>query len=343
MLDRFVDRVRMRTSTDTPVQRVQAVTAVAAREFLIGEEVRARIDAIQRGGIARVLIENQPFSLRLPFHVNVGDTISLTVSAREPVLRFAMNDYPARTTQASGFSDTARFITALLAESEKLPVAPIAQTSPPLFEAPPHDAVQLAAALRDALSGSGMFYEAHQAQWVAGERSLASLFTEPQGRLPGTADGPKVAAQPADPAAPTTPPAPSIPEVEPEMPDLPVHRDVLPIVRQQLETLDSGQVAWRGLVWNDQPMEWHVTRHEPRSSDEPYTMSWQTRISLSLPHLGDVTAALLIGKQGITIAIHAGSPDTAASLTTQRAALQASLRGADINPLSITIEPDEQR
>jgi hypothetical protein len=43
---------------------------------------------------------------------------------------------------------------------------------------------QLAAALARTFSGSGLFYESHQAQWVAGERSLDSLRQEPQGKLP---------------------------------------------------------------------------------------------------------------------------------------------------------------
>ena len=48
--------------------------------------------------------------------------------------------------------------------------------------APPLPAV-CAALLKDAVSKSGLFYESHQAQWVAGEKSLVDILREPQGRL----------------------------------------------------------------------------------------------------------------------------------------------------------------
>jgi hypothetical protein len=41
----------------------------------------------------------------------------------------------------------------------------------------------LAAALRQTVSESGLFYESHLAQWLSGQRPPASLFDEPQNRL----------------------------------------------------------------------------------------------------------------------------------------------------------------
>jgi len=54
--------------------------------------------------------------------------------------------------------------------------------------------VQLAPLLRQALSQSGLFYEAHQAQWLAGKTDLASLLREPQAQGTGQP-------QPGSPAA----------------------------------------------------------------------------------------------------------------------------------------------
>jgi hypothetical protein len=45
--------------------------------------------------------------------------------------------------------------------------------------------MQLAPLLRQALSQSGLFYEAHQAQWLAGKTDLASLLREPQAQSAG--------------------------------------------------------------------------------------------------------------------------------------------------------------
>ncbi|HDR9731995.1 TPA: flagellar hook-length control protein FliK, partial [Burkholderia aenigmatica] len=41
----------------------------------------------------------------------------------------------------------------------------------------------LRAALAQAVSESGLFYESHLAQWLAGQRPLAALMREPQARL----------------------------------------------------------------------------------------------------------------------------------------------------------------
>lgn len=54
--------------------------------------------------------------------------------------------------------------------------------------------VALRAALAQAVSESGLFYESHLAQWLAGQRPLAALMREPQARL-------TAALAPADPDA----------------------------------------------------------------------------------------------------------------------------------------------
>ncbi|MDR2030774.1 MAG: flagellar hook-length control protein FliK [Azoarcus sp.] len=58
---------------------------------------------------------------------------------------------------------------------------------------------QLAPLLRQALVQSGLFYEAHQAQWLAGKIDLAALLREPQARqaLPGQAAAGGAGASPA--------------------------------------------------------------------------------------------------------------------------------------------------
>jgi len=69
-------------------------------------------------------------------------------------------------------------------EGEGKQAAPAAlNRSQPLVEAMPRTAADLAPVLKQALSQSGMFYEAHQARWVSGQLPTATLLQEPQGKL----------------------------------------------------------------------------------------------------------------------------------------------------------------
>ncbi|MEQ1772150.1 MAG: flagellar hook-length control protein FliK [Burkholderiales bacterium] len=330
MLNRLADRVRLRASAGAPAAPVHAITSTTPREFLVGEEVRAQVDSTQRGGLFRVLIENRPYLLRLPINAKSGDTILLTVTARDPKLQFEMNEYPSASAPTARLSDAARFITALLAESEKMPLAATALTGVPLLSGAPTNAGVLASALGNALAESGMFYESHLAQWVADERSLARLRHEPQAQLSPSTDTTGITVQSS---------TGDIHVVASAM-ELPVHRDALPIVRQQLETLDTGHVAWCGMVWAGQYMEWHVSDRSSHALTAPPERQWQTHLTLTLPRLGNVNATLSIGKRGVTIAVHASSGDIVSLLAAHRDLLQASLRDTGVNPLALTIESD---
>ena len=70
--------------------------------------------------------------------------------------------------------------------------------------------------LAQTLAGSGLFYESHQAEWVAGRRELAQIRQEPQARLTLAAAGASAATAPAaglgaSPRRASTPPLP-VPE-----------------------------------------------------------------------------------------------------------------------------------
>ena len=334
MLNRLADRVRIRTYAESPLPPLRAADAVGPRGFFVGDEIQARIESALPDGVFKVLIENQPYRLRLPCDARAGDAVQLIVTAREPLLKFALAEQPSAPAQAARLSDTARFITALLAESEKLPVSAlmpaVTTSSAPLLHGPPANSAALAAALRDALAESGMFYESHQAQWVNGERPLATLLNEPQARLP-LLSAPASATMPARVA--------DINGVA-GSPELPVHRDALPIVRQQLDTLESRHVAWQGLIWPDQPVEWQISEPPPRATPHPDEPPWQTRLKLTFPGLREIDAALLIGKRGVTITLRAALAGTAELLATNRASLQQALQAAGVDPLGITINAD---
>lgn len=327
MLNRLADRVRLRADVDNlsmlaPIQGIQ-------RAFAIGEELRGHINALQPDGIAKVIIDGRPFLLRLPFNANPGDWVHLTVSAREPKLRFELTAYPASATSPTQLSDAARFITALLAEADRLPVASPVISAAPLLPAAPATTPPLGRALARALAESGLFYESHLAQWAAGTRTLEALKNEPQSRLPAFGTSQAV-----------TPAGKEDTEATAGAAELPVHRDALAIVRQQLETLTTRQLHWHGTIWPDQILRWQIGEYPAGGSATAGEPQWQTQIRLHLPTLGYITATLCMDNTSAAIQIQAEEPDAVAALTAHRADLVNLLQALGVPAPRIAIAGD---
>jgi len=325
MLNRLSDLVRLRAFADLLVQPVSRAAATTLDRLAVGSQVIAHIELTRADGTVRAAIEGQPFELKLPIETRAGENIALRVTAREPQLRFILEPAAEAQPRAALLSDTARFITALLAESEKLPVRTVIAAGPPLLDAAPTDSRAVANVLRSALADSGMFYEAHQAQWVADERPLAALMREPQSRLEPL--------PPAD-ALPANQPATELPQLK----ELPVHRDALTAVRQQLETLETRQMIWQGSLWPGQTIEWTVGE-EPAASRSPggEEREWRSRVQMTLPRLGGIDATLVVSASGVRVNLRADNADSAALLNNQRRALGAALDNAGVTPLAIGV------
>lgn len=322
MLSRLADLVRLRAYADLLVQPVGRAAAVALANLEVGTHVTALVELARADGTVRASINGRPFELRLPFNAQRGDYIALRVAAREPQLRFILEAGGDPAPAAASLSETARFITALLAESDKLPVTTLAAAGAPLLDSAPADSRAIADALRHALADSGMFYESHQAQWIADERPLATLMREPQARLAPLGDD--LNSEPAAPAAP-------------QLKELPVHRDALTVVRQQLETLETRQVVWQGTLWPGQTIEWQVGEEPSQSRAAPEERAWQSRLRLTLPRLGGIDATLSVSSQGVRINLRATSEESAAVLEHNRQSLRDGLANAGVQALGIAV------
>ena len=322
MLSRLADLVRLRAYSDLLVQPVGRAAAVSLANLDVGARVIALVELARSDGSVRARIDGQPFDLKLPFNARAGESIALRVAAREPQLRFTLDAGADSAPRPASLSETARFITALLAESEKLPVTSMPAAGPPLLDGPPTNSRAIANVLRSALADSGMFYESHQAQWVAEERPLAALLREPQSRLrPLTAH-----AMPDTPAGET-----------PQLKELPAHRDALTVVRQQLETLETHQVVWQGTLWPGQTIEWQVGREPapPNLPDEEH--EWRSRLRLTLPRLGDIDATMVVSAHGVRVNLRANTQDSAAMLDENRQSLRDALADAGVPSLGIGV------
>lgn len=301
--------VRMRTQTDPgQVQALAPVRGIPAGlpEFQPGQSFTARIQELLPDSTYKALVAGRQLTLQLPEGASPGDLLELTVVDRtlHSVIARRAEGQPtpgqvdARPYPYARISDTGRLIGQLLpAENEAPPPAALSRGQAVLAQ-PPVSGGQLASALRNAVSQSGLFYEAHQAQWVAGERPLISLRAEPQGQLPVTprpmaslvhvpAPGHESGTLPAGSAGPDAvrgePSQAPRADFAPRFMESPAGRSeaqtsaattgsaqqsaaasvpdgIRAIVQQQLDAVATQRLAWHGDVWPGQAIDWAIQR-----------------------------------------------------------------------------------
>lgn len=348
-----------------PVTPISPVTAITDSQnfpdsFIEGQKYLALIEARLFNGNSRVLVADQLLQMKLPDNFQPGSKLELVFIARKPEPQFlVINQTAADTTENNAsISPTGRFLGTLIQDMLKqTPAAantsgtgsnntisggtifssannngnimPSLIGSKPIFSSLPINSAELPGLLQKAIVQSGLFYESHQAQWVQGENTLKNLQQEPQGKLmlvTSEASSTKAAIAAS---------------MNPEMP---VHQQVIPLVQQQLNTLETGHLFWRGEVWQGQSMDWNI--YEESNSDEknndesPQAVQWRTQIRLSMPQLGDITATIALSAQGINIKLNTSQLDTANLLKGNRMPLTTDMQSAGITIQALEIQHD---
>lgn len=302
-----------------------------------GDILSARVEAKLPDGSYKVMVAGQPMSMALPSYIAPGDTLELAFVTREPRLTFALKDVP-QAAPALLLSAAGRLIAATMLQPGELVLSVAASATAPLLAAPPADGARLSGALAQTLAESGIFYESHQAEWIAGKRDLAQIRQEPQARLTQSAPPPEAGTAAAAAAAielPSAAPA--------QQPEQTIHPRTAPLVQQQLAALDSARVVLQLEIWPKQWMQWEIEEHQLGAGREPDAPpSWHTRLRLNLPQLGELKAALTLAGDGVRIRLEANSAASAALLRDHRASLQAALATAGVPPAGIAIAHHEQ-
>ncbi len=123
----------------------------------------------------------------------------------------------------------------------------------------------------------------------------------------------------------------------------PAHPETLPIVRQQLEAIDSRQVMWQGQVWPGQTMEWQIEERNARAPGSEMIMpEWQTSLHLMLPQLGEISARLTLQPNGIRVQLDATDPASASLLAEQRTALQQGMASSGLQLVEMKVSHEHQ-
>ena len=314
--------------------------AATTPALAVGQRFLARIEAALPDGTYRAQVAGSALTLALPDAAQPGESIELVVTALAPRLVSAQRADMAAAGRAV-LSPTGQLLGALLANAGQPPQAPTLAAATPLLPQAPAETAPLAQALKQSLAESGLFYEAHLAQWLAGRHPLEALRREPQARLAHAAP----AGAGAPPAPPATEPAAAAAA------DLArgsgaatgsLAAELQTLVQQQLDAAATQQIAWRGELWPGQALQWDIAAEE-RPGGQPgdeAAPEWRTTLRLALPHLGAVAAELRLSGEKVGLAMTADAARVG-GLRQGLDELAAAFAAAGLPPLAARVEAHE--
>jgi hypothetical protein len=255
---------------------------------------------------------------------------TVSPEAGKPAARAATSVSSTAASAYTRLSADATLITQLLADTPEAQSKPaVAMTGIDVSAALPE---QVAKAFARSLITSGVFYESHLQEWVAGDRPLEALRAEPHNRLPlefarsaalsNTAGAEERNATSTVTSTGTQSGAGANPAALPEA--------LATIVREQLDTLDFRRVQWQGEVWPQQDAQLEIAEDQARREYESETaQAWRTTLRIDLPHLGQVEVRIALDPAGIGVSVQAAH-DAVAALQPGRAIFTTALREAGI-------------
>ncbi len=322
-----------------------------------GERVTAVVESVRPNDRALLRVGDFVFDAKLPVPPQLGQRLNLTFVAAAPRVTFALPEsaepaLPVPPSPGAEISPAGRNLNALVqalvpARSAGQPGA--VQDPVPLLPAPPREAAPLAAALQRSVERSGLFYESHLAEWVAGERPLAQLRDEPQGRLAprpavladtgGVARMPGGIAQDAlEPATEARQPAGTVPAAHAAADLDRVDPQATAQVRMQIESLDARQIVWQGLPWPGVQMEWRVDEPPEESVQPDGSVAWTSHLKLSFPVLGEVEADLVLAGNALRVHLHASERTSRDALQEAQPALENAMAAAGLRLAQVSID-----
>jgi hypothetical protein len=316
-----------------------------ASSFMPGQQLKGEVLVALGGGRFAVQVAQQVMEFIMPKGVRRGDMINLFFIADEPQQTFMMVRFGR--SGDSKVSDVSRWLSGFLGEATgQVPTQATLGILRTLLSGPTTDAQLLGRMLQQGLRESGLFYESHLARWFGGSYSLEDILKEPQGRLsPRLAQAgmsQDVAAENLARSGFRTGSAEMIAAFK-KAGDTMGHDGIadlrsLPMVNEQLTSLQNGQLLFRGDLFPGQHLEWTVAeKGEGRNTSGGRERSWATSVTVTLPNLGPVTAQLNLDGNAVAVIITAENDGAVATLETGRARLIEQLEGAGLIPAAMSI------
>ena len=317
--------------------------------FTPGQQLKGDVLAALGGGHFLLQIAEQLYEFNLSKRIRPGDRLTLFFITNDPTPTFLVTRFGLR--GDSTLSETSRWVNGFLGTTpEKAPISGVFNILRILLSGMSADALQVSETLRRGVRESGMFYESHLARWFSGDYSLEDIFKEPQGALSPFKQS-AIAAKPAIDGGKENILSGLAKNIsmsametafkkagDARDSDRGIDERCLPLVRDQLETLRSGQLILRGEFFAGQPFEWRVSEREAgHKSADAGERDWNTTIKVNLPRLGAVTAKLSLNSNKVAIDLQTDNPASCAVFDQGRELLAEQLQAAGLEPGTIGI------
>lgn len=163
-------------------------------------------------------------------------------------------------------------------------------------------------------------------------------LTRLQPPLPGTAELPLLPARSGEPPPPDK--SALFRAAVPESLQGGIDPQTLPLIKEQLTVLTTGQFTWYGQVWPEQFMEWKVDEREGGRHQQG-ERAWETEVRLVLPRLGAIKAAIRLSGGEVAVNVAATEERTGSSLSAGKGNLEERLEAAGLRLSGLVVRHAE--
>lgn len=341
-------------------------------QLSLGKEYQAQVLSRLTDGSFLVKVDDAVASMKLPAGSKAGDTLDLTLLSTQPRPTFILGKAEAGAT--TSLSNAGRLIGNMLqlAQQDGMPSAVVGKT--PLVATPGASPPQIAAALQNAVTFSGLFYESHVAQWAAGSRPASDLLLEPpakQTNAPITTPASNGQAAAADTngnelgkllsnvrewvggeraltdllrTSQTKQADDSAVSLLGKQQDIAGNEGVK-LISLQLDTLEQRRIMWQGELFPGQPLEWEISDDTPEQKTDQAEpeKTWNSTVRFSLPSLGSVSATIRLTGDHVQVKVNTANEEVATTLRNHGKLLADALDSAGSTLDSLLIKQADRR